>query len=172
MALVVIAVLVALWVLGRSGAGKQVAEAVQDSAASARVIGDGMLQKLAQAIYDFEDPKRNAVATRNNNPGNLRPPDGKANFWKGQVGVAKGGYAVFASFGDGWAALLGDLKIKARKHPTWNLQNLFNVWLGGGANSAPPAAEGNAVTYAQFVARKLGAAVSTTLGQISGGANG
>lgn len=129
----------------------------------------GMLQQLAQAIYDFEDPNKNAVATRNNNPGNMKPPNGGI-FWPNQTGVDSRGFAIFKSLGDGFNALVNDLKIKSTKHPDWTLQNLFNVWLGASdPNSAPPAIEGNAVNYAKYVAGKLGAAVTTTLAQLTGG---
>jgi hypothetical protein len=162
----IIAVLVVLWLLGNSSS----TGTSSGSTSSGGSFGDS-LKNLAAAIYDFEDPKRNAVATRQNNPGNLRPPGGSSSFWTGQIGVNPlNGIAIFATFEDGFNALLHDLSIKASKHPDWNLQNLFNVWLGGGPNTAPPAAEGNAVTYAQYVADRLGVAISTTLGQLKGGA--
>lgn len=159
----IVAVLFVAWLLSNgSGTGSS-------SETSGGNFGDA-LKNLASAIYDFEDPNRNAVATKQNNPGNLRPPGGRVNFWPGQIGVNDAnGIAIFQTLDDGFNALLGDLRIKATKHPDWNLQNLFNVWLGGGPNTAPPASEGNAKTYAAFVADKLGVAITTTLGALRGG---
>lgn len=165
----IVVVLVVAWLLGNvnsTGSGS-------DSGSSGGIFGDA-LKNLALAIYEFEDPKRDAVATKQNNPGNLRPPGGSSTFWPGQTGVnPSNGIAIFQTFEDGFNALLGDLRIKSSKHPDWNLQNLFNVWLGGGPNTAPPSSEGNAVTYARFVADKLGVAITTTLGSlVKGGNNG
>lgn len=130
--------------------------------------GTDMLTQLAQAIYDFEDPQRNAVATRNNNPGNLRPPGGSSSFWPGQTGVDDRQFAVFDSFASGWNALVGDLTYKATHHSNWSLQDLFDVWLGGAPGVSPPAAEGNAVNYATRVASQIGVSITTTLGSLLG----
>jgi hypothetical protein len=130
--------------------------------------GGGMLELLAKAITDFEG-KPGDKNYRNNNPGNLRPPGGKSSFWPGQTGVdPKGGYAVFDSWASGWSALVGDLKIKARKHPEWSLSDLFTVWLGGKPGKAVNNGEGNSTTYAAYIAKRLGVAASTTLGQLFG----
>lgn len=129
--------------------------------------GGDVFAQLAQAIYDFEDPFKTATATRNNNPGNMRPPNGSATYWPGQTGVDSRGFAVFDSLSSGMAALIGDLKYKATHHPDWSIQDLFNVWLGGAPGVPPNPSQGNAVTYAQFVAQKIGVAISTTLGQLA-----
>lgn len=159
---VIVAALIA-WFL-HTDLGVQVSTAASSAASG---VGDNLIN-LAHAIYDFEDPNRDQVATRNNNPGNLKPPNAGV-FWSNQTGVDGRGFAVFASLQDGFNALVQDLRVKATNHPDWTLQQLFNVWLGGGPNTAPPSSEGNAVNYAKFVADKLGVAITTTLGQIKAG---
>jgi len=51
---------------------------------------------IAQAIYQMEGSGPSTIATRNNNPGNLRSG-------VGQTG-SNGGYAVFPDMATGWAA--------------------------------------------------------------------
>lgn len=134
------------------------------------VIGgaDSMLQNLADAITQHEsggDP--NALNYRNNNPGNLRSPNGNSSFWQGQTGVDGQGFAIFDSFANGMRALLMNLKIKATQHPNWNLQNLFANWLGNPDPTRPEiTTEGNPFTYAADVAKQIGKSVSTTLGDL------
>jgi len=127
----------------------------------------GLLDAFARAIYDFEGSGAGTLATRNNNPGNLRPPNGGL-YWPGQTGVASGGYAIFQTFTDGWNALISDIQHKVNTHPEWTIQDFFNVWLGGAPGVSPPAAEGNAVNYAKYVADRIGAAVTSTLGSLFG----
>lgn len=54
-------------------------------------------------------------ADYNNNPGNLRPPGGKDNFYEGQIGIDDKGFAIFDSPSAGEKALRGDIKIKIEK---------------------------------------------------------
>lgn len=54
-------------------------------------------------------------ADYNNNPGNLRPPGGKDNFYEGQIGIDDKGFAIFNSPSAGEKALRGDIKIKIEK---------------------------------------------------------
>jgi hypothetical protein len=130
--------------------------------------GEGMLERLAKAITDFEG-KPGDKNYRNNNPGNLRPPGGKSTFWAGQTGVdPKGGYAVFESWEAGWNALLGDLKIKIRRHPEWTVGDLFAVWLGGKPGATVNNGEGNSASYASYIAKRIGVGISTTLGSLFG----
>ena len=163
-----------LWLLGGGaslnlggGASSDGGSSDTGDSSSSSGSGDSMLRKLAQAIYDFEGSGPNTVATRNNNPGNMKPPDGSSNYWSGQVGVDSRGFAIFDSLDDGFTALMGDLKHKINLHPDWTLEGLFNVWLGSGdPNKAPLAREGNAVNYAKSVAAKLGASINSTLGSL------
>lgn len=53
---------------------------------------------------------------RYNNPGNLRPM--KEGFYKGQVGVDEGGFALFETAEMGQAALDQDIRIKLGRKPT------------------------------------------------------
>lgn len=129
-------------------------------------MNDSTLDKLARAIYDFEDPKKNSVATRNNNPGNLKAPNGKPNFWQGQTGVDERGFAIFDSMDNGFRALKMQFTIEAGRHPNWTLLQFITDFLGG--NPAAPAVskEGNPFTYAAAVASKVGASVGSTLSNL------
>lgn len=51
----------------------------------------------------------------NNNPGNIRPPGGKANFYEGQIGVDENGFAVFANKDFGRKALIQDIRAKRQQ---------------------------------------------------------
>lgn len=48
----------------------------------------------------------------NNNPGNLRPPGGKEDYYQGQIGIDDRGFAIFRSKEFGQRALLGDINAK------------------------------------------------------------
>ncbi len=105
-----------LWLLGGgaslnlgAGASSDGGSSDTGGSSSSSGSGDSMLRKLAQAIYDFEGSGPNTVATRNNNPGNMKPPDGSSNYWSGQVGVDSRGFAIFDWLDDGFTALMGDL---------------------------------------------------------------
>lgn len=54
-------------------------------------------------------------ADYNNNPGNLRPPGGKENFYEGQIGIDDKGFAIFENPQFGEKALRGDIKAKIEK---------------------------------------------------------
>lgn len=124
--------------------------------------GSGMLDRLARAVYGFEDPNKNQVATRNNNPGNLKPPDGKANFWQGQTGVDDRGFAIFDSMDNGFRAL----KMQFSLHPDWSLQQFFAHYLNGKTGATQTTKEGNPLTYAAKVAAAVGASVSSKIGDL------
>lgn len=60
-----------------------------------------------------------SLADYNNNPGNLRPPGGKKNFYEGQIGIDENGFAIFEDRSFGQRALNNDIKTK--------LDNGFNT---------------------------------------------
>lgn len=150
------AVALVYW-LKRSGSGGSV---LVSGPVVATGAGGGVFEKLAAAIYDFEDPNRNGPASRNNNPGNLKPPNGGI-FWNGQTGVDAHGFAVFGNFVDGWNALITNLKTHFSKNPNQTLLAYFNSYTSDGAAVA--------ANYAAFVAKRIGASVTNTLAQIGGG---
>ncbi len=56
-----------------------------------------------------------SLADYNNNPGNLKPPGGKANFYKGQIGIDDKGFAIFETKDYGRQALIQDLNAKINR---------------------------------------------------------
>lgn len=63
---------------------------------------------FAAQIQKYEGFSNGSRSFRNNNPGNIRP--GSLNL--GQVGVDSGGFGIFASYGDGYNALIRDIQAK------------------------------------------------------------
>lgn len=121
------------------------------------------VNQLAAAIQHREGFSPGTRSYRNNNPGNLRPPNGSATYWTGQTGVDSGGFAVFGSYEDGWNALLTNLSVHAQKNPDQTIGDYFQQYA--------PASDGNdPVAYAAFVANQLGVDPDTTLGDLSAGA--
>lgn len=110
------------------------------------------LKEWADAIMRFEGVNPNdgklTLAERKNNPGNLRDPK-------------TGQYREFATFDEGRRALEADLAAKVRKYPTWTLAQIM-------ARYAPASDNNDPVAYANFVAKRLGVAVTDTLKQIFG----
>jgi hypothetical protein len=113
------------------------------------------LQQWAQAITDFEsggNPK--ALNYRTNNPGNLRNADGS--------------FRTYGTFEAGWNALIADLAAKTRKYADWSLLDIMRRYLGGSRGVDPPADQGNAQAYANYLADRLGVSTDDTLGSIFG----
>jgi hypothetical protein len=104
---------------------------------------------------------------RNNNPGNMRPPGGKPNFWSGQTGVDSKGFAIFKSWSDGWAALKHQLALDASRG--FSVLELSRKWLGmdpkGNSNITD---QGDAYAKAQSIAQELGADINDSLKSIFG----
>jgi hypothetical protein len=94
----------------------------------------------ALAIFMFEGGNQHSPSTRNIrnlNPGNLRP------YQTGQA-VDSGGYRVFATFIDGYIALLNDIKAKVARMQDKTMLDFFNVYAPGADHNDPHG-------YAQFV---------------------
>lgn len=97
--------------------------------------------------------------TRNNNPGDLKPPNGAGNFWAGQVGVDSEGFAIFATANDGWAALMTNIRAHIARHPGQTILQ----WI----ESYAPASDGNdPASYAAAIAAAVGSSVQTALGDL------
>lgn len=107
---------------------------------------DELVKALAEAIARFEGFfKKNSLAKRNNNPGNLRS-------W-GRVRTV-GGFAVFDTVEDGWAAL----KIQIQKN-VFIRRLTFREFFAGKKGVYPgyaPAHENDSNGYAKFVAKCVG----------------
>jgi hypothetical protein len=129
-------------------------------------MGNVSIDSLAQAIAQMEGyNKAGSIAQRNNNPGNLRSG-------QGQVGTS-GGYAVFATPEDGFAALNHQIELNASRGLTLN--EFFAGKPGVYGGYAPSADSNDPVNYAAFVANRLGAdpnvPISSLLAGDQGGSN-
>jgi hypothetical protein len=116
----------------------------------------------AQAIAQFEGfNTAGNRAQRNNNPGNL-----KFAGQPGAIGADSGGFAIFPDPGTGFQALYTQLQKYVVSYPGYSILDITAKYLG---QSAPTSdSQGNAYTYAGYVASALGVDVSTTLAQLSG----
>ena len=103
----------------------------------------------AEAIKEYEGWSVGSRSFRNNNPGNLRYA-----FQFGTTGKDKNSFAIFATYEDGWKALVNQLTIaangKSRVYkPDMSLMDFFQIY-------APASDSNEPKSYALFVARKLG----------------
>lgn len=114
------------------------------------------LDAVCFAILKFEgftpgaSTQEGSQSYRSNNPGNLRAG-------KGEIGKSDAGFAVFASFADGWEALHYDITVKCsgnsraklpdgrRLSKSSTLYDLFHVYAPSSDNNHP-------IEYANFVA--------------------
>lgn len=120
------------------------------------------LDAIARAIYDSEDASHSGLATRLNNPGNLK--------YAGQPGASPGdrGFAVFKTFDAGLEALKRQILLDARRNPEWSLTNFTSKYLGGDPLNPRVTGEGDPFSKASIIAGKIGATVSDTLGDLLG----
>lgn len=117
-------------------------------------------EALAKAIQYHEGWYEGSRSWRNNNPGNLR--------YAGQmkaIGMDNQGFAIFATYGDGFDALIAQLKLDALRHPEWTLVDFLS-------NYAPSSDGNNVSAYVSSVVdslRKSGYQVSssTSLGEFA-----
>jgi hypothetical protein len=112
------------------------------------------IDATAMAIAMFEGMNLHSPLVRNvrnNNPGNLRP------YLANQI-TDTGGYRTFASFAEGWAALIADINAKLQHHltPTSTMIDLFNIYAPGADHNDPAG-------YAQFVCRWLSDALAKSI---------
>jgi hypothetical protein len=114
------------------------------------------LQTLIEAIAKQEGyGVEGARPTRNNNPGDLKPPMGLSTYWDGQTGTDPEGFAVFATSEWGWQALRTDLSTHAFKNPEQSLAGFIAVFA--------PSSENNTRAYTEAVASALNVNPVTTL---------
>lgn len=125
--------------------------------ATLKGLGTGDLTiSIAQAIYQMEGSGPNTIATRNNNPGNLRSG-------VGQIGT-NGGYAVFPDMATGWNALYHQIDLNIARGLT--LYEFFAGKPGVYAGYAPSADSNDPINYANFVASRTGIDPSVPLNQL------
>ena len=123
-------------------------------------LGD-LTDQIAQAIYQMEGSGPTTIATRNNNPGNLRSGPG-------QIGT-NGGFAVFPDMATGWAALDNQINLNISRGLTLN--QFFGGLPGVYAGYAPSADSNNPSAYAAFVASQVGIDPNTPLNSLDSGAS-
>jgi hypothetical protein len=116
----------------------------------------------ANAIAQFEGSGPGSVATRNNNPGNLKFA-GQA----GAIGADANGFAIFPDPATGMQALQNQLTKYVADYPNDSLLDITAHYLGQPTPTSN--SQGNAFTYAAFVASQLGVDPSTTLGELVSG---
>ncbi len=118
-----------------------------------------IVQGIAQAIYRMEGNSATSIATRNNNPGNLRSG-------AGQTGTS-GGYAVFPDMATGWNALYNQINLNISRGLT--LYEFFAGKPGVYPGYAPSTDSNDPVNYANFVAAQTGIDPNVPLYQLASG---
>lgn len=106
-----------------------------------------LITAIAKAIATMEGFFTSGTrAARNNNPGNLRDPNGR--IWP-ELPRDSGGFVIFPSASAGWAALERDLGIKAARG--WSISQIISAWA--------PASDGNNTSaYIRYVSGQVGVA--------------
>ena len=106
--------------------------------------GGSRLEDFAEAVSRMEGTGPNSIATKNNNPGNLRSGPN-------QAGTANG-FAVYADSGDGWGDLNDLISKRTAAHPDWDFYDWFDYYLRGSTIKPSVDAQGNSDQYAEYVA--------------------
>jgi hypothetical protein len=117
----------------------------------------------ASAIAQFEGFNTSGSRpSRDNNPGDL-----KFAGQPGATGQDPQGFAVFPDAPTGWQALYNQLNAYVSEFPAYSILQIMAHYLG--QSTATSDAQGNAFTYASFVAQALGVDPSTTLEALASG---
>ena len=115
------------------------------------------IQIWASAIAQFEGfNSAGSRPARNHNPGDLKFA-GQA----GAVGQDSAGFAIFPDDGTGFQALYNQLNKYVADFPGYSLLQIMAHYLGQPTPTSD--SQGNAFTYAAFVAGQLGVDTGTTL---------
>jgi hypothetical protein len=117
-----------------------------------------LIKRFCLAIQAYEGWTPGSRSFRNNNPGNLRT-------WYTQIGT-DGGFAVFKTYEDGFAALMEIVEnaakgLSAVYKPTMTIKDFFNTYAPSSDNNHPDA-------YALFVAKQTGVSVETPISALLG----
>lgn len=128
-----------------------------------------LLYKMARGIQEFEDyvlpgdkyrdgsvAPQGSLSYRHRNPGNLR--------WSPFEVSNKNNFSVFATYEEGWKALMHQLQIAADGRssaytPEMSILNFFEVYAPSSDNNYPS-------VYAQYVADSMGVPVETKLKEL------
>jgi hypothetical protein len=124
-------------------------------------------------LADFIPAWANAIAQFEgfNTPGtrparNFNPGDLKYAGQPGATGADPAGFAIFPTPVAGFQALYLQLQKYVRDYPDDSLLDIMAHYLGQASPTVN--AQGNAVTYASYVAQSLGVDPTATLAQIAG----
>jgi len=125
-------------------------------------MGD-FIQLWAQAIATFEGFTSGGASrpSRNHNPGDL-----KYAGQTGAIGQDAQGFAIFPDDATGFQALYNQLAKYVAQFPGYSIVQITAHYLGMGSTPTVNQ-EGNAFTYANFVASALGVTTDTTLGDLA-----
>lgn len=93
-----------------------------------------------------------SLADYNNNPGNLKPPGGKVDFYKGQIGVDDNGFAVFKNKDFGRKALVQDLEAKIKRGVN-TPEKFIDIYSPAGPENYDEEGRDN---YKLYIAQQLG----------------
>lgn len=115
-----------------------------------------LYDNIAQAIMDFEGYFQGSISYNNNNPGNLKFA-GQA----GATGQDRFGHAIFATFQDGYTALINQIRRmlngSSSIYPSsLTLTQAMNKY-----------AEANGTEYAAFIAQRIGVDPNITLAELN-----
>jgi hypothetical protein len=118
-----------------------------------QVLDPSITSTIAGTIQQVEGYYPGSLAYQNNNPGNL--------IYVGQAGATAGagGFAKFATYADGLAALNNQIQLYAARGMT--IDQMMNVY-------APSTDGNNPTSYAAQIAAALGVSPSTSLLDLSG----
>lgn len=127
-------------------------------------IAENIIYKMALAIQDFEGGNSYDRNMRNNNPGNLRWFNEELPNWmldRGAIGLDEENHVIFDTYENGLSALEYQIEIamsgkSSVYNPSMTIYAFFSRY-----------AEANQISYAEFVANKLGVSPDTTLLQLS-----
>jgi hypothetical protein len=116
----------------------------------------------ANAIAQFEGfNSPGSRPARNHNPGDL-----KFASQTGAGGTDSLGFAIFPDDATGWQALYRQLQKYVSDYPNDSLLDIMAHYLGQASPTSN--VEGNAFTYAGYVASSLGVDISSTLAELAG----
>lgn len=90
------------------------------------------------------------VAEYNNNPGNIRPPEGAK--YEGMIGKDENGFAIFESYDKGRAALEKEIRYKIENQKLNNPSALVDRWAPASKENPEEGRE----NYKMFIANRLG----------------
>lgn len=156
-AFAIIAIVLVLVIATQGQPGGVVGSGINAVFGDGTMIANSLLQTMANAVTNQEGQPGDRNY-RNNNPGNLKPPNGSGAFWPGQTGTDPQGFAIFDSWNDGYNALVGDLGTHIQNNPDQSITDFFAQY--------SPDETGLSGEYGANIAAALGVSPDTLLGEL------